>query len=246
MIKKNKIVIKVGTSTVNKLGQEKIVEFVSKIYIQGNCIALVSSGAVAFGRKVLNENNKKTSKKLLASVGQIGFFNKYQELFLEKRIISAQFLVRKLNFTETLKEAIQNNLVALVNGNDALSGEDLLYDDNDSLSGDVAKAINSGVLVIISDIDGVYDKNLREHKDAKKNKILHSISGELLENSKDTGSVGGTGGMYTKLLTAQKMIKVGIATYITNSLEDAENFINNYKKNDKWKEYKGTLITNNL
>ena len=242
MKKIEKIVVKVGTNTVKELGQKEIVKNISALHKKYK-VALVSSGAVEEGRTILKKekiNYENLSKKILAGIGSSSFFEKYKKLFLKNKIISVDFLVKELNFKKTLLEVVENNFLAILNGNDVLVGKDLLFDDNDSLGAVVSEKINAGLYVILTDIDGVYDKNPNE-KGAQKIKVLNNISEELLKNSQTKGELG-TGGMYTKLLAAKKLLenkKNKTDIYITNNFEDLFNFLEE-------KDFSGTLIKNML
>jgi glutamate 5-kinase len=237
---KEKIVIKIGTNFIEENGLEKIVKEISKIRKKNKNIILVSSGAKGFGKKYLEknkfENYKKLNSKELASIGQILIMNEYFEYFSKENIQIAQVLVTKEINKEVVENLLKHNILPIINGNDADNTSDLMYNDNDSLSGDIVVKMNFDLLAIITDVDGVYDKNPRKNKDAKKIKKMTKITEEILKNSKDVGTENGTGGMYTKLKISEKLIKNNKKVYLTNLFSDLDIFLDNGKNN-------GTLIT---
>ena len=232
-----KIIIKVGSSFIFENGIDKIVKNISDIK-KDKQVILVSSGAVSEARKFFTKSKikNKLESKELSAIGQPIIFYQYFEKFLKHQIISAQVLISKRPNFSLIKKLLKNNILPIINGNDADNKNDLMFFDNDSLAGEVALEMDNDLLVIITDIDAVYSDNPKKNKNAEKFSILDSISEELLKNSKDTGSDFGTGGMYTKLLIARKMLRKNIDVYITDDLKDLKNLLDN-------KNYKGTLIT---
>ncbi len=233
-----RIVIKIGSSTIIQSGIIDIVENIVKIKKNTLDIILVSSGAVSFGRLKIPKRDlrlKVFGKKELAAIGQGSLFSEYRHNFAKKNILTGQILIGKNVQHKVLNRLLQHNIVPIVNGNDPDSPDDLMYDDNDSLAGEVAIKLGADLLVIITDVKGVYNTH-PDNQNAKQYKHLNKINKELLGQSKKVGSQHGTGGMYTKLVTAQKLLSYGIDTYITSSLRDAKEFI-------AGDEYRGTLIS---
>jgi glutamate 5-kinase len=240
-ISNKRMVIKIGTSSLLKLGLNKFVEQLIKIKKDNNDLVIVTSGATGYGKKVIKNRQNVLGQKELAAVGQGILFAEYVKYFSQHNINIAQILVTQKVQENVLCNLLKSGIVPIINGNDPDCSEDLMYDDNDSLAGEVAMKIKADKVIILTDVDGVYDNNPRKNKQAKKNDILHNIPNKLLNNSKETGSSSGTGGMYTKLKMAQKLLSNNIDTYITSFLIREERNIKkcNYKK----RKINGTLIT---
>ncbi len=238
---KKKIVIKIGTSTIIEKGIEEIVEKIIKVKNISESLTLVSSGAVECGKNYMRSYSCecKLYQKELAAIGQGELFAQYRRYFTKHGLLTAQIMVTREVYKVTLNRLLKHSIVPIINGNDPDNPVDLMYNDNDSLAGDVAIKNGADLLIIITDIDGVYNINPKKNKTAKKYQLMSEISEELLKNSKEIGSNHGTGGMYTKLITAQKLLNHDIDTYITSSLEDAKAFL----ASDLQNRYEGTLIS---
>lgn len=217
-----RIVIKVGSSTITHpnglLNLRKIDALccvLSDLKNAGHEIILVSSGAIAAGRGKMNIANKPTSleeKQAVASVGQCElmyiydkFFSQYAktvgQLLLTKRVIDEDVL--RHNATNTLNTLLQYGVIPIINENDSVAIDEIVFGDNDTLSAITAKLVHADVLVILSDIDGLYDKNPTTHKDAKKIDIVYEVNDEIMAMAEDTSTNVGTGGMITKLHAAK-------------------------------------------
>ena len=138
--KKDRVVIKIGSTSVERLGQRKIVNFISRI-IKNYDVVLVSSGAGLRGEKIAQERGiKNLSKKLLCGLGQPELYEDYRRLFLKKGLHSMQFLVsgenndHQLSWKLQLKEVLKNNVIPIINGNDLLELKDLSYGDNENVA----------------------------------------------------------------------------------------------------------------
>ena len=181
-----KIVIKIGSSLVTSDSEivdltflKKISNQISKIIKLGHEVILVSSGAIACGMKIWNLNDRPNEiEKLqaLSAVGQIGLINAYQDELKKYELFAAQVLLshedlKDLNRSDNIKESIKNILglgaIPIINENDSVSTEEIEFGDNDQLSGNVAKLISSELLIILTDQDGVFDKNPTMNKNAK-------------------------------------------------------------------------------
>jgi len=232
--KENKeiIIIKIGTNFIEKTNIKDIVKTILEIRKNNKYVVLISSGAKMFGKKILknSENFNNISDKEFSAVGQNILMNEYVKNFRRENVNIAQVLVsRKINGS-IIKKLLENNILPVINGNDVDLKDDLFFDDNDSLAGEVSKKLNAKRVIIITDVDGVYDSNPRKNKNVKKIKEINKITKKLLNNSKDVGTKNGTGGMYTKLKIAEKNMKNNIETYITSSLNDIKNYIFSKKK----------------
>jgi glutamate 5-kinase len=232
------VVIKVGSQAILS-ADGKILEDVMNLIIeqiitlqnQGIKVILVSSGAVALGRmsaqKIANRvyGNTIAEKQLLASIGQPRLMAIYAKLCEEHQVMASQLLLTKYDFQtkrsynnilRLLQKALaQQNVLTIINENDSVAIEELMFTDNDELSGIIASGIGADKLILLTSVDGVYDKNPVEH-DAKLIPII-DLKDKLPEVSGKTNV--GRGGMHSKLATARKMAAVGVMTHIANAHE---------------------------
>ena len=231
-----RVVIKVGTSTLthpsgmlNLRLVSELVRTISDIKNAGYEIALVSSGAIGLGaaKLGLKERPKDTpTKQACAAVGQCELMNMYDKLFNEYNIIAAQVLLTKYVLTDERKDNVENSLemilskgaIPIVNENDVVAIDELELEvgENDSLAAMVASLINADLLIIMSDIDGMYDKNPRLFNDAKLISRVESITPEIKAAAGDAGSSLGTGGMATKIHAAEITMQNHIDMLIIN------------------------------
>lgn len=231
-----RVVIKVGTSTLthpsgmlNLRLVSELVRTISDIKNAGYEIALVSSGAIGLGaaKLGLKERPKDTpTKQACAAVGQCELMNMYDKLFNEYNIIAAQVLLTKYVLTDERKDNVENSLetilskgaIPIVNENDVVAIDELELEvgENDSLAAMVASLINADLLIIMSDIDGMYDKNPRLFNDAKLISRVDSITPEIKAAAGDAGSSLGTGGMATKIHAAEITMQNHIDMLIIN------------------------------
>ncbi|MCV6608088.1 MAG: glutamate 5-kinase [Campylobacterales bacterium] len=249
-----RVVVKVGSSVLidnDKLSVErigKLVDFLQDLH-QNHEVILVSSGAVAAGHTVVPTLSNKTTadKQALAAVGQTVLIRKYRKKFEEHNIHVAQLLLTKDDFqsfahSENAKTAIntllENKIVPIINENDCVVVDELLRGDNDFLSAQVTEYFGGDLLIILSDIDGYYDKNPREFSDAKILKVVSEIPKEELEQENTPNFEFATGGIVTKLKAADFLMKNGKKMFLTTGFElsHAKDFI------DGQENYKGTLF----
>lgn len=236
----NRIVVKVGTSTLtNDIGQSDLRSFdriacvLSDIQNMGHEIILVSSGAIAVGTNKLQMKTRPASMRLkqaAAAVGQCRIMNLYDKFFNDYDKTIAQILLnaedmeneeKKENLTNTFDALLEMDIIPVVNENDSVSyteikSEDRLFGDNDMLSAVVAILCRAQKLVILSDIDGFYDRDPRLHPNAKRIERINVIDEEVQSLAGGAGSRRGTGGMKTKLQAAKLAAAQGIDTIITN------------------------------
>lgn len=232
------IVIKVGTGTLthengkmNLNSMEKLVREIAELCNEGKRIVLVTSGAVGVGRGKLNMGKPKdmAAKQVLASVGQCELMHIYSKFFTEYGIIVGQILltrdvtdnpIKAKNAYNTFKGLLDRGIVPIVNENDAISTDELAtidtFGDNDTLSAMVAQLIKSDLLIILSDIDGLYDKDPHEYSDARIIDLVKSVDDEILSYAGEGKSALGKGGMKTKLAAAKKCLGNGIDMAIIN------------------------------
>lgn len=228
-----RIVIKVGTSTLtyangkpNLRKIEKLAMVLSDIRNSGREVVLVTSGAISIGvnRLGLPERPKDTQgKQAVAAVGQCDLMSIYDRAFAEYGYVTAQILLNrdvmhqqelKNNVTNTFQALMQMGAIPIVNENDSVAVEELVFGDNDNLSAIVAALIGADLLVILTDIDGYYDDNPAENPGARLVARVNEITEEMILNAGGSGTARGTGGMRTKLEAADFAAKNGIATVI--------------------------------
>ena len=238
---KQRIVIKIGSSSlthvetgeVNLMKIEKLVRVISDLRGQGKDVVLVSSGAIAAGRQALGHHRKPDTlaeKQAFAAVGQARLMMIYQKLFAEYNQTAAQVLLTKdtmvndssrYNAQNTFDELLNLGTIPIVNENDTVSTSEIPYvdsfGDNDRLSAIVAALIGADLLILLSDIDGLYTDNPMENPEAGFISLVPEITPEFLRMGKDTsGSDVGTGGMSAKLAAARIATDSGADMVIAN------------------------------
>ncbi len=233
---KKRIVIKVGTSTLtHKTGRlnirrmERFVKVLADLQNSGKEIVLVSSGAIGLGmsKMGLPERPKDTPmKQACAAVGQCELMYIYDKLFGEYNLNVAQILLtkyiidtpRKNNVENTFEKLICHNVIPVVNENDTVAIDELELElgENDSLAALVAIMSHSDMLVILSDIDGLFDGNPKDNPDAKLIPVVNEITDEIRGLAGGAGSGLGTGGMITKIHAAEIAMNAGIDMAILN------------------------------
>ena len=231
-----RIVVKVGTSTLahptgrlNIQRMEKLCKVLSDLKNMGHEIILVSSGAIAmgFGKLNLSERPKDVpTKQASAAVGQCELMYIYDKLFTEYNHTVAQLLitapdieeggVRKQNFHNTLARLLELGALPVINENDTVSTDEIVIGDNDTLSAVVSATVSADLLILLSDIDGLYDRDPRHAPDAKLIETVPVIDAHILSLAGDKGSELATGGMVTKLHAAQIATAAGCEMVIAN------------------------------
>jgi len=238
----DRIVIKIGSAVLtenNHIAKErmlKIVDLTVKLKEKYD-VVLVTSGAVAAGYAALKlDKSKSIGKKALAAAGQPILMTSYKKKFDIFDIDTAQILLteddfdsrkRTKMFQEIIDAHLDNNIVPIVNENDISSTPEQLFGDNDQLSANVAHAIKAELLVILSDIDGYYDKNPDKHKDAKVFKVLDEIPDGALREDVSPNNAFATGGIVTKLMAADFLMKNGRKMFLANGfdLDSTESYL---------------------
>lgn len=228
-----RMVIKVGSSSLtypngkpNYRKLEKLAMVICDLKNSGREVVLVSSGAVAVGMGRLGIKKRPTDTKVkqaIAAVGQCDLMSIYDRFFSEYGYVTAQILLnrdvidhedRKQNVMNTLETLIEMGVVPIINENDSVSVEELLFGDNDNLSAIVARLSKADSLVIMTDIDGLYDSDPRENVDARLIAVVEDITNEMMESAGGSGTTRGTGGMRTKLEAAKYATSHGINVVI--------------------------------
>lgn len=233
-----KIVVKVGSNVITQANglpdEQRINHLVNQLAIikkQGIEVILVSSGAVASGRSLIQIAEKQdavTTRQLLAAIGQVKLINTYANFFAEHDIKCAQVLVTKedfrdrahyLNMKNCMQILLQHNVIPVVNENDVVSVTELMFTDNDELAGLIASMLNADALIILSNVNGIYNGDPK----VAGSKVIEEIKGSTT-NLASFISAGksqfGRGGMVTKSTMAQKVAKLGIAVHIANGTTD--------------------------
>ena len=231
-----RIVVKVGTSTLayptgrlNIQRVERMCKVLSDLKNAGHEIILVSSGAIAmgFGKLNLRERPKDMpTKQASAAVGQCELMYVYDKLFTEYNHTVAQLLItapdiadggsRKENFHNTLNRLLELGALPVINENDTISTEEIAVGDNDTLSAVVAATVQADLLILLSDIEGLYDSDPHRNPDAKLIGVVPEINEQILSLAGGSGSNLGTGGMVTKLRAAQIATEAGCEMVIAN------------------------------
>ena len=233
-----RIVIKVGTSTLahstgmlNIRRVEQLCKVLSDLKNAGNEIVLVSSGAIGMGvgKLGLRERPKDMpSKQAAAAVGQCELMYIYDKLFSEYHHTVAQLLLtgsdieneqRRKNFHNTLFRLLELGALPILNENDTIATEEIVIGDNDTLAAIVAESVRADLLVLLSDIDGLYTADPHADADAKLISRVEAITPEILALAGESGSHLGTGGMATKLRAAQRVNAAGIDMVIANGAD---------------------------
>lgn len=233
---KKRVVIKIGTSTLtHKTGRlnirrmEKLVKVIADIQNSGKQIILVSSGAVGLGmsKMGLNERPKQTAmKQACAAVGQCELMYMYDKLFGEYNLTVAQILLtkytlntpRKNNVENTFETLIGHNIIPIVNENDtvAIDELELEFGENDSLAAYVGIFSRAEMLVILSDIDGLYEEDPHDNPGAKLIPEVRKIDGSIRALAGGAASGLGSGGMITKINAAEIAMNAGMDMAILN------------------------------
>ena len=242
------IVIKVGSSLLveDKLGAIKkewfasFIEDVIDLRKKGKTVIIVSSGAINLGRKILNlRANELTleQEQAAASVGQIELSKEYQEHFKLKGLICSQVLItlddftnrrRYLNCKSTLKTLLKFGVIPIVNENDAVATDEIRYGDNDRLAAQVASICDSDLLILLSDIDGLYTESPKKSKNAVHIPFINEITEEIELMAEGPENDFSHGGMKTKIEAAKVTTSVGCNLIIADGQN--RNPINNISK----------------
>ena len=245
-MEKQRIVVKVGTSTLtgengalNFRTIDQLAQVLSALHNEGNQVVLVSSGAIAVGVNKMRLPMKPTDvcmKQAAAAVGQCELMHIYDKCFGEYGNIVGQILLtaadiavkgKRRNLKNTFEALLENGMIPVVNENDSVShaeieSEKKVFGDNDMLSAIVAKLCEADKLIILSDIDGLYDSNPHENENARLIHTVEKITDEIKGLGSGSGSNRGTGGMVTKLEAADYATMHGMDMYIAHG-SDPEN-----------------------
>ena len=236
------IIIKIGSSSLcNKKGEidsERFLAFISQIVQlrkEGYQVTLVSSGAIRTGMKVMHLKTKPKTmpeNQALAAIGQATLMRMYEEMFSLFHIHCAQILLnqddfdnrkRLINLYNALQALLGYGVLPIINENDTLAVDEIKVGDNDSIASLLVPTVNADLVLLVSDIDGLYDKNPHQYKDAKLISNVEGITKDIEAMASDSISGMGTGGMVTKLRAAKACNEYGCDLGIING--DSENAI---------------------
>ena len=230
-----RVVIKLGTSTlahptglINIRKVEELCSVMSDLKNAGHEIVLVSSGAIGMGVGKLGLKERPSDipgKQAAAAVGQCELMYVYDELFSKYNHTVAQILITKAdientdrseNFHNTLFKLLELGTLPIINENDTIATEEIVIGDNDTLAAIVAKTANADLLVLLTDIDGLYTSDPRRDKNAKFISEVEEITPQLEAAACGSGTKLGTGGMQTKLCAAKIATEAGVQMVISN------------------------------
>lgn len=235
-----RIVIKVGTSTLahptgllNIRHMESLCRVLSDIKNAGHQVILVSSGAIGMGVGKLSLKERPTdmaSKQAAAAVGQCELMYTYDKLFGEYNHVTGQILVTKSdiekeekrhNFVNTLNRLLDFDALPIINENDTIATEEIAIGDNDTLAAHVAVAAKAELLVLLTDIDGLYTSDPRTDSNASLVPCVYELTPRIMSLGGGKGSGLGTGGMATKLSAAKIAVEAGCDMIIANGRDPA-------------------------
>ena len=230
-----RIAVKIGTSTLthatgrlNIRRVESLCKTLSDIKNAGHEVVLISSGAIGMGVGKMNLPGRPAdmpTKQAMAAVGQCELMYVYDKLFSEYHHVVAQILVtgedlkseeRHANFTRTVLRLFEMGVLPIVNENDTVATEELGIGDNDTLAAIVAKSVNADLLILLSDIDGLFTADPRTDPDAELIERVEALTPEIYALAGGEGSGLGTGGMVTKLSAAKLCMDAGCDMIIAN------------------------------
>ncbi len=232
-----RIVIKVGTSTLaygtgllNIRRVEELCRVMSDLKNAGNEMILISSGAIGMGIGKLGLKERPSdipTKQASAAVGQCELMYTYDKLFGEYNHTVAQILLTKEdiehekrceNFRNTIFRLLELGAMPIINENDTVATDEIVIGDNDTLAAIVAANVGADLLILLSDIDGLYTSDPHKHPDAKLLPVVEQLTPEILALAEGKGSALGTGGMKTKLHAAEIAMNAGIDMIIANGI----------------------------
>lgn len=233
---KKRIVVKVGTSSLihgetgglDLIKTEHLVRELADLHNKGKDVILVTSGAIGVGRKAAGLREKPDRiplKQACAAIGQARLMMIYQKFFSEYNQVAAQILMtrntminskNRRHAQNTFEELLALGAIPVVNANDSISTFEILHGDNDTLSAIVASLVGADLLILLSDINGLYTDNPNTNPNAQFVPFVETLDEELMGMGKDAVSGLGTGGMATKLIAAELATSAGADMVIAN------------------------------
>jgi len=232
-LKKMRVVVKIGSSSLTnskgELDHEKLQDHINALATLKNLgheVLLVSSGAVAAGFRKLGYPSRPITlkgKQAAAAVGQSLLVQQYSIGFQEYNITTAQILLTRTDFSKkeqyknayaTFTELLERSILPIINENDTVSVAELTFGDNDMLSALVSGLVHADQLIILTDVNGLYDDNPNRNPNAKRINHLSDVTDDFLSFASGSGSKVGTGGMQSKLLAARTALHSGVKVFI--------------------------------
>ncbi|MEE3334160.1 MAG: glutamate 5-kinase [Ruminococcus sp.] len=230
-----RIVIKVGTSTLahptgllNIKRVEQMCKVISDLKNAGHEIILVSSGAIGMGLGKIGYTSRPDdipTNQAAAAIGQCELMYTYDKLFSEFNHTVAQILMTGAyvaiedygkNLNNTLFRLMELGVIPIINENDTVTTDEIVIGDNDTLGATIALSVKADLLILLSDIDGLFTKDPNKFPDAKRIEVVNEITDEIERLAGDRGSVLGTGGMITKINAAKMVTEKGIDMVVAN------------------------------
>ena len=236
---KKRIVVKVGSSSlthaetgsIDLIKMEKLVRELTDLHNRGKEVILVSSGAIAVGRKTIGMKERPSQlsvKQACASIGQARLMMMYQKFFMEYNQIASQVLMTKntlvngenrINARNTFDTLLHMGAIPIVNENDTISTYEIQFGDNDTLSAVVAALVQADLLILLSDIDGLFTDDPNKNPDAEFIDYVEHVDHHFEQMGKGSASDVGTGGMSTKLKAAKLATSAGADMVIANGAD---------------------------
>ena len=234
LTKHQRIVVKIGSSLLISGGKlnfswlKTIAEDISQLIAQGKQVIIVTSGAVALGRKAIGKTSgelKLEEKQAASACGQTQLMQGYAKAFAPLNV--AQILItfwdterrrNYLNAKSAIETMLENGAIPIINENDVVATSELAYGDNDRLSARVAQMLGADLLILFSDVDGLYDKNPQQHADAKHIAKVAEITQKIEDMAGAPLTMYGTGGMKTKIDAAKIAVNAGCACVLTSGI----------------------------
>jgi len=233
---KKRIIVKVGTSSLtymetgltNLVKMERLVRELTNLHNQGKEVILVSSGAIAVGRKTIGMKERPSDlavKQACASIGQARLMMMYQKFFMEYNQIASQILMTKNtlinqenreNARNTFEMLLSMGAIPIVNENDTISTYEIQFGDNDTLSAVVTALVEADLLILLSDIDGLFTDDPNKNPNAEFIDYVEHVDKSLEQMAKGSANNVGTGGMLTKLNAAKLATSAGASMVIAN------------------------------
>ncbi|WLR61171.1 glutamate 5-kinase [Guptibacillus hwajinpoensis] len=232
-MRKKRIVVKIGSSSLTngkgEIDLVKLIDHVNALTLlrqEGHEVLLVSSGAVAAGFKELGYPARPVTlkgKQAAAALGQSLLIKSYIEEFSQRNISVAQILLTRPDFSnqeryknafDTLSELLARGVMPIINENDTVSTEELKFGDNDMLSALVSGLVHADELIILTDVNGIYDSNPAANPEAVKHHSLTEIDDTMIVQAGGAGSSAGTGGMKSKLIAAKTALNLSVRVFI--------------------------------
>lgn len=233
------LVFKVGTSSItqengsiDRIKIARLTNQLAQLHQRGHQIVLVTSGSIAAGFRRLGFDKRPTKiaeKQASAAVGQGLLIEEYTQNLMKDGIVSAQVLLtqddfanarRYQNASQALQVLLRQRAIPIINENDTVAIDEIKVGDNDTLSAQVASLLKADLLVLLTDVDGLYTANPHTDPTAQHLPVIESVTAEHFQLAAGAGSENGTGGMTTKLQAARIATKSGVPVYICSSKED--------------------------